>query len=661
MTAPQSSRVEALRIVDGHLLVDRDGETHLIDTGIPHDMEAPAIVSRMLGQPVNRLIGCATLEHGPITIDWPAGVLRHERTRDAEAEEIPLRRLAFGLPSVTIRHQGRAQDAVLDTGAPLSYAPPTAVEGLVPVRRCTDFMPMIGTFEVDVYRTTLEVGSIVLDLEVGVLPPLLQMALQLLTPTGWILGSALFRDRVVTLDLANERMYLGSTGADHGRPSRGEHAGSDAPSKHVPDTKWQSADAPPRDRCAVSGLAWQVHYDIARREQGGATVRALLEFTGEGSIQTSPVDVALVIDRSGSMAGDRLQAALAAAQSMVEALPRESRVAVVAYDNAVRTHAPLTTLSADGRSALHAALAQIDVGGSTALADGWRAGVDQLQRSEPLTTALERGRPRRVVLLSDGHANVGECRADVLAVWARSAANEGITTTTVGIGSGYDEDLLRAMAMAGSGNTWYVPGSQHVSEVLGHELEALRSTTALVVEARVEMNETVGAPFVLGETHAGEIGTTHSKSIVVTYDIPDVTAHESVAGNVHVTWTSVATNEMLAMSVPLRAPADVAANAAVRLAYWRLSIADTRREVVAAADERRHRDARALVDALVARVRREDSRIRTPLEPALHQLRQLIDDVTARRFDAPMRKRALQRSYNAFTGKGRYDERLSTW
>jgi Ca-activated chloride channel family protein len=102
-------------------------------------------------------------------------------------------------------------------------------------------------------------------------------------------------------------------------------------------------------------------------------------------------------------------------------------VGIVTYESAVDVRAPLQRLTGAGREALHATLDTIEVAGSTALAGGWCTGRDQLQ-------AGATDRLCRVLLLSDGLANEGEQRVEVLGAWCREARDRGITTSTVGIG-----------------------------------------------------------------------------------------------------------------------------------------------------------------------------------------------------------------------------------
>ncbi|MSS99469.1 MAG: VWA domain-containing protein, partial [Opitutales bacterium] len=113
----------------------------------------------------------------------------------------------------------------------------------------------------------------------------------------------------------------------------------------------------------------------------------------------APLDLALVIDRSGSMGGEPLAAALESASRIVRGLRSDDRVAIVAFDSAIEVVQPLTTAS--DREAIVARIKEIDARGSTDLFGGWEEGVKQLA---PFT---RKDRIARIILLSDGQANQG--------------------------------------------------------------------------------------------------------------------------------------------------------------------------------------------------------------------------------------------------------------
>lgn len=187
---------------------------------------------------------------------------------------------------------------------------------------------------------------------------------------------------------------------------------------------------------------------------------------GDAPTQRTPLSIALVIDRSGSMADCKLQAAKDCARDLVNRLDLQDEVSVVVYDDKVQVALPLTLVS-KARQSIEAVLACIDCGGSTDLHGGWLAGAQQLA---PRTG---QGRMCRVILLSDGQANHGITNEDEISQQVRLLADSGVTTTTVGIGSGFNESLMTAMAVAGQGNAHYGDRAQDLAEPFDAELGLL--------------------------------------------------------------------------------------------------------------------------------------------------------------------------------------------
>jgi len=157
--------------------------------------------------------------------------------------------------------------------------------------------------------------------------------------------------------------------------------------------------------------------------------------------ERAPLALALVIDRSGSMAGPKLETARRCASWLVGRLSGQDRLALVDFDDRVRLLAPL---GPPEPSRLGPAIAAIQEGGTTNLSGGWLKGLEQLRgSSEPA---------RKILLLTDGHANQGITDRARLAELARSAHALGVGTATIGMGADFDEERLTAMADAGGGN-----------------------------------------------------------------------------------------------------------------------------------------------------------------------------------------------------------------
>lgn len=174
--------------------------------------------------------------------------------------------------------------------------------------------------------------------------------------------------------------------------------------------------------------------------------------------------LALVLDRSGSMSGQPLHEARRCAEYVVGRLRPTDSVSLVQFDNRVQRLWPAVPIG-DG-TALRAAISGIEAGGNTNLHGGWKEGADSL--SDIAGQGL-----KRVILLSDGQANEGLTDNDAIAAQCTEWAAHGITTSTYGLGRGFNEDLMVAMARAGGGNHYYGETAEDLMDPFQQELELL--------------------------------------------------------------------------------------------------------------------------------------------------------------------------------------------
>jgi Ca-activated chloride channel family protein len=220
----------------------------------------------------------------------------------------------------------------------------------------------------------------------------------------------------------------------------------------------------------------------AARPSGRDTVTdVLIRITPAIPADTSPrppLNLGLVIDRSGSMEGDRLRYAKQAVNYLVAHLQPTDRVSVIAFDDRVDVLVPSTLVT--DRPAIQAAVERLECRGSTNLHAGWREGAKEVSL---FNTA---GHVNRVILLSDGQANAGETNLDKLASEAHALAGQGISTTTIGIGNGYNEDLLIAMARSGDGNPLELEHPSGLRVLFADELAGLTATVGRQVSLGLE-------------------------------------------------------------------------------------------------------------------------------------------------------------------------------
>ena len=192
-----------------------------------------------------------------------------------------------------------------------------------------------------------------------------------------------------------------------------------------------------------------------------------------------PVDVALVLDRSGSMDGTKIRMAQQAVSHALRLLAARDHFALVVYDDTVDVVQPRTAATAEAVAVALRRLAEVDARGSTNLADGWCSGAAELRRAvvAPAAAAIAEGSSggvRRVLLLTDGLANQGVTDHDVLADMAAQFRQEGIGTSTFGVGADFDETLLVRLARQGGGHFYYIESPAQLPDLLTSELgEAL--------------------------------------------------------------------------------------------------------------------------------------------------------------------------------------------
>ena len=187
--------------------------------------------------------------------------------------------------------------------------------------------------------------------------------------------------------------------------------------------------------------------------------------------KTQALEVALVIDVSGSMAGAPIEAAKEAAARLIDGIGEEDKATLVTFDSEVKTVCELMKMTTRNRKRMVDAIKSLEPGSMTALHGGWRQAAQELLRSGSAAV-------RRVVLLSDGHANVGVTNPHTLGREAAELAREGVYTTCVGIGDGYSTMQLQAIAENGGGRLHDAERPHEIVEVVTAELREVVKTTA---------------------------------------------------------------------------------------------------------------------------------------------------------------------------------------
>lgn len=204
----------------------------------------------------------------------------------------------------------------------------------------------------------------------------------------------------------------------------------------------------------------------------------------------APVNLALVIDKSGSMNGQKLEQAIEATVMAVDYLQPGDVVSVIAYDNQAHVLVPATEVT-DKRT-IQDRIRSLTAGGGTALYSGVVQGAGQLREF------LDPERVNRVILLSDGQANNGPSSPAELGDLGASLIQDGISVTTVGIGLGYNEDLMTQLALRSDGNHNFVEDVSNLAAIFNQEFGDVLSVVAQDVRVTIDCAEGIRPVRVLG-------------------------------------------------------------------------------------------------------------------------------------------------------------------
>lgn len=210
----------------------------------------------------------------------------------------------------------------------------------------------------------------------------------------------------------------------------------------------------------------------------------------------SPINLALVIDRSTSMSGDRIEKARDAAIMTVNMLSNEDTLSVITYDSSAEVIIPATKVK-DKEKLIAKIRQNINPRGMTALFAGVSKGINQVDKH------LDKEQINRIILLSDGQANVGPTSIKELSDLAKTAAKKGITISTIGIGEGYNEDLMTAIAGYSDGNHAFVANTSDLEKIFTKEFKDVMSVVAQDVEVIIKTADGVKPVRLLGRD--GEI------------------------------------------------------------------------------------------------------------------------------------------------------------
>ncbi len=371
------------------------------------------------------------------------------------------------------------------------------------------------------------------------------------------------------------------------------------------------------------------------------------------------LNLSLVIDRSGSMAGNPLQQAIKAAEAVIDRLEAEDIISIVVYDDDIDTifgPQPVTD-----KNAVKALIRKVRAGGITNLSGGWLKGCEHVKAH------YDPQKINRVMLLTDGHANMGIQDPKVLTATAGKKAQEGITTTTLGFGRGFNEDLLIGMAQAASGNFYFIQSIDEASEVFTIELDSLKSviaqnlTATLALASGVVLTDTLSLAQVstnaTGQTvlALGDMYADEDKLLGISLSLPQAGIGELTIGTLQFTVDAVQDGTFQQMSgqtdilakIGTIEEAALASSGSIMLELTRLKIAKAKEMALALSEENKQNEAEQTLRTLIKDL--EDKGLNENFEIAeeIEQLSYFAARIAQQSLGNEGRKELLDQSYQA--------------
>ncbi len=245
--------------------------------------------------------------------------------------------------------------------------------------------------------------------------------------------------------------------------------------------------------------------------------------------ERAPLNVAIVLDRSGSMQGDKINQARNAAISALELLKPNDIISIVAYDTEVSVLVPATKLT--DKESIISVIKNIQASGNTALFGGVSKGAAEVRKF------MDEKHVNRIILLSDGLANVGPSAPGELGALGTSLKKENISVSTLGLGLGYNEDLMVQLAGQSGGNHMFIEDATELADVFRREFSDALSVVAQEIDVKIQIPEGIRPVRVLGNaadingqtviSRLTQIYSEQQKHVVIEVEIPASMAVEA--------------------------------------------------------------------------------------------------------------------------------------
>jgi Ca-activated chloride channel family protein len=249
-------------------------------------------------------------------------------------------------------------------------------------------------------------------------------------------------------------------------------------------------------------------------------------------------DIVIVLDRSGSMAGQKLSDARLAVMQLIDQMTAGDRLAIVTYSNGVQLLSPLVNMDEARRGQLKIVVGRVNADGGTNLGAGLKHGIQALMQT-PAS-----GRQRRVILISDGQANQGIVDPRELGEMASGAAAHNFSVSTVGVGHDFNEILMTTLADHGAGRYYFLEDPKRFALVFEKEFQATRNVAASGVEILVPLEKGIrlvnagGYPIQVKDGQAvirsGDLLSGQQRNFFLTFQVPTDKEEEFALGGFQV-------------------------------------------------------------------------------------------------------------------------------
>jgi Ca-activated chloride channel family protein len=345
--------------------------------------------------------------------------------------------------------------------------------------------------------------------------------------------------------------------------------------------------------------------------------------------------VEVVLDRSGSMSGPVFDSAKESILKLIDRLAPQDSFGLIAFDDQALVIAPMRTMADHHIPSLRKAVREMQTGGSTDISGGYTMGLRELSR-----VATDAG--ATLLLISDGHANAGEKDPKVLSQIASANATKKITTSTIGLGTGYDESILEALAQGGNGAHRFAYTIDEAIGAIAAEVDdlleksvvnaVLRFTPSplLTTNPRIEILQRL-PHYMDGETYVVQLGDIYAgenRRFVIDIEVPGMPALGlTTIADITLEYLDVASMQEISVSMPVQVnvvPDDVAkgrtANPIVRAERLILTAQAEKATAIQELGSGDNKKASSRLKSTAERLRREASEIRSIDEDSAESL-----------------------------------------